>query len=282
MGSLEFGDLLGCPFRDDAASSGASLGAQIDDPVSSLDQIQIVFDHNHRIASIDEALQYPEKQIDIVKMEAGGRFIQHIQRLTSRSFAELPRQLDALSFASRQRWRGLAEFEILQADIAEGLQFIDDLGEGGKMLEGLLDIEVEAIGDRLAFEENLEGSAVVSFGFACGAGDPKVGEELHVEPNRAVAIAGAATPLLGIEAEGSRSESAASALGKFREQIADLVEDFRIRCRIAARGSTDGTLIDIDDLVQVFESLDAAVDTGSIVRSIERVAKSWREDIGHQ
>ena len=53
--------------------------AEIDNPIGGFDYIQVVFYHDHGVAVISQAVQNREQLFDIMKMQAGGRFIQDVQ-----------------------------------------------------------------------------------------------------------------------------------------------------------------------------------------------------------
>ena len=50
----------GSPCGDDAAAARAALGPQVDDPVRFGHDVEIVLDHHHRIAGVDQPLQHRE------------------------------------------------------------------------------------------------------------------------------------------------------------------------------------------------------------------------------
>ena len=60
------------------------------------------------------------------------------------------------------------------------------------MLEGLLHVHVEHVADALALEPDVQGLAAEPLALADRAGHPDVGEEVHLQAVRAVALAGLA------------------------------------------------------------------------------------------
>ena len=64
-------DLLGRAGHDDAAARFARLGPHVDDPVGRLDHVQIVLDHDHRVAQVDQAVEYVEQSGQIVEVQSG-------------------------------------------------------------------------------------------------------------------------------------------------------------------------------------------------------------------
>ena len=60
---------------------------------------------------------------------------------------QLLRQLDPLRLAARQRGRRLAERDVAEADLAQRLQLLPDLGDVLQELAGLRHRHVEHVGD---------------------------------------------------------------------------------------------------------------------------------------
>ncbi len=56
---LAGGDLLGRAGGDDPSAGLAALGPEVDDPVGRLDHLEVVLDHQHRVAGVDEIRAAP-------------------------------------------------------------------------------------------------------------------------------------------------------------------------------------------------------------------------------
>ena len=78
MGPGDSCNLFGRAFRNNQAAAITAFRAKIDDPVRRLDDIHIMFNHNHCIAGVDQFLQHFQQFGDIVKMQAGCRLIKDI------------------------------------------------------------------------------------------------------------------------------------------------------------------------------------------------------------
>ena len=78
---------------------------------------------------------------------------------------------------------------------------------------------------------------------------------MHLHAALPQALAGLAPAAGHIEAERARREPAGAGLGHLREELADVVEDARIRRRRRARRGADRLLIDEDHLVDFLEPL---------------------------
>src|SRR5262249_47167358 len=71
------------PARHDGAAARAALGAEVDDPVRLLDDVEVVLDGDHRVAEVDQAVEDGDEAIDIGEVEAGGGFVEDVERLAA-------------------------------------------------------------------------------------------------------------------------------------------------------------------------------------------------------
>jgi hypothetical protein len=138
-------------------------------------------------------------------------------------------------------------------------QLVAHAGHGGEELDAFLDRHVEHVGDRLALEGDVERLAVVALAVADVAGDVDVGQEVHLDLDDAVALAGLAAAALDVEGEAARLVAARLGLRQAGEPVADRREGAGIGGRVGARRAADRRLVDVDDLVDELEALDAVV-----------------------
>ena len=68
------------PFGDDPPSACAPLGAHVDDPVGRLHDVEVVLDHDHRVAQGGEAVEDFEELADVVEMQARRRLVEDVER----------------------------------------------------------------------------------------------------------------------------------------------------------------------------------------------------------
>ena len=211
----------GVPVAITSPPALAALGAEVDDPVGLLDHVEVVLDHEHRVARVDQPLQHLEQLLDVGEVQAGRRLVEDVERPAGRDLAELLGELDALRLAAGERRRRLAELDVVEPDVVQRLQpppQLRDLGEEG---ERLLDRHLEHVGDRLALEAHLERLAVVALAVAGLARDVDVGQEVHLDLDRAVALAGLAAAAADVEREAARLVAAHLRLGRQRVELAD-------------------------------------------------------------
>src|SRR5207247_9307774 len=132
-----------------------------------------------------------------------------VERSPCRDLAELLRELDPLRLAARQRRRGLAELDVLEADIVQRLETAPQLRDLGEELQRFLDRHLEHVRDRLPLEPHLEGLAVVTRPLAGLARNVDVRQEVHLDLDLTVALARLASPASDVEREASRLVAAA-------------------------------------------------------------------------
>src|SRR3954471_21841707 len=63
--ALRAGDLRGRSTGHDLPAGVAAAGPEVDDPVGSGDHIEVVLDHDHRFAAVDQPMKLGEQHRDI-------------------------------------------------------------------------------------------------------------------------------------------------------------------------------------------------------------------------
>ena len=94
------GELLRRASRYDLAAAGATFGTQVDQVIAGLDDVEIVFDHNHRVALVDQPAEHGQEPANVLEVKARRWFIEDVHRVTGRTFSELRCELDPLSFSA--------------------------------------------------------------------------------------------------------------------------------------------------------------------------------------
>ena len=217
-------DFVGRALGDQLATAGTGLGPEVDDPVGRLDHLEVVLDDDHRVAQVGQAVDHVQQLADVVEVQAGGRLVEDVKGLARVGPRQLGGQLDALGLAAGERRRGLAQRNVTQAHVVQGLQDPADSRHVGEELERPVDRHVEHVGDRLAVEldrQRLGGEPRTAAGVA---GDPDVGQEVHLDPLLPGPLAGLAPAAGLVEAEPARRVAADLGLGKLGEELADQVE----------------------------------------------------------
>ena len=181
-----------------------------------------------------------------------------------------------------ERGRLLADVDVAEADARQRLQLVADRRHGLEELRALLHRHVEHVGDRLVLELHLQRLAVVALALAFLAGDVDVGQEVHLDLDDAVALAGLAAPALDVEGEAARLVAARLGLGQAREPLADGREGAGVGGRVGARRAADRRLVDVDHLVEVLQALDAVVLARVLARVVEAARHGLVERVDQQ
>jgi len=84
MASGALRHLLRCPFDNDVAAGVPAARSQVDDPVRRLDNDEIVLDDDDRLTTIHKPVQQSQQVAHIGWMQAGGGFIEDVQRVALR------------------------------------------------------------------------------------------------------------------------------------------------------------------------------------------------------
>ena len=85
-------DLLGRAHRHQPAAVFAALGAEVDDPVGHLDHIEVVLDHDQRVAGLEQLAERREQLRDVVEVQARGRLVEDVEQpLAADATTDAPR-----------------------------------------------------------------------------------------------------------------------------------------------------------------------------------------------
>src|SRR5215469_7960513 len=167
---------------------------------------------------------------------------------------QVPGELEALRFAAGERRHRLPELEVLESDIAERREPRSHFGRIGEESARLGYGELEHLGDAeppavRALAADVEHFLTVAPAIALGAAQVHVREELHLHVLEAVAAAGGAAAVTGVEAEGAAAVLALLRGGLSREQRADRIEGADVARGVRACRAADRVLIDHDHII---------------------------------
>jgi hypothetical protein len=89
----------------------ATLRPEVNDPIRFSNHIEVMLDHHHAVAAIDQAMQHANELVHVGHVQAHSGLVQHIQGMqcfvaTARHvvahLTELSHQLDALRFTTTE------------------------------------------------------------------------------------------------------------------------------------------------------------------------------------
>ena len=118
----------------------------------------------------------------------------------------------------------------------------------------VLDGHLQHIGDGVALVGDVERFAVVALAVADIAGNVHVGQEVHLDLDQAVALAGLTAAALDVEAETSGTVAARTRFRELGKQVAQGREQAGVGRRIGSWRAPDRRLVDVDDLVEQVQS----------------------------
>ena len=160
-----------------------------------------MLDDHHRVARVDQSSQDLEQSLHIGGVQAHRRFIQNVQSTPGGAPRELSSQLDPLSLTPGKRRGRLAQANVAQPHVVQGLQLASDRRDILKEAQGLIDGHVKDIGDAGPLVANFEGLAIVALTVADFTRHIDIGQELHLDLNDARALTGFAASPLDVERE---------------------------------------------------------------------------------
>ena len=118
----------------------------------------------------------------------------------------------------------------------------------------------------LAAKRDLECLAVEPGALTRAAGHLHVGHEVELRPDHPFALTLLAAPAFDVEAESPSLVPAFDGKGRLGEEIANGVVKADVGRRIGATIPSNRRLIDVHDLVHVFDALDGVVGAGEGAR----------------
>src|SRR6185437_6048675 len=263
----------------------AALRAEIDDPIGGADHIEVVLDDEQRVSRGEELAERGEELGDVLEMQAGGGLVEEEElafvsgaREHRARLGEMSRELQPLRLAARERGHRLPERHVLEANVGERCEAGGDFARVAEEIERLGDGHRQDIGDAgtaavRPFALDLEDLVAIAATVAVGTAQIDIREELHLDVLEAIAVAGWAAAIAGVEAERAGGVFALLRGGLRREESADGIEGADIARRIGAGGAADRALIDHDDIVDELR----AGKSGELARGFGRLAVVFEE-----
>ena len=147
-----------CAERDDLASGVSAFWTQVDEPVAGADHVQVVLDHQQRMAGVEQLAQRAQQFGDVVEMQSGRGLVEHEQRAAlrhrlaarrcaARGFRQEARKFEPLRLAPGKRGNGLPELHVLETHVDDRLQGAHHVAVRRKQPDRFADREIEHVGD---------------------------------------------------------------------------------------------------------------------------------------
>ncbi len=201
--------------------------------------------------------------------------------------ARWPGELQPLGFTAGQRRHGLAESQVIETDGSQRLEPVEHLAVVGEEHDRLGDRHFQHVGDAerravVAPDAHLEDLRTEALAVAVRAAQVHVGEELHLDVLEAVAAAGRAAAVAGVEAERAERVAALDRDGIAREALADRVERADVARGIRARRAADLRLVDHHDVVDELRALERPMRARRLGRLAVRAPQARVQHVLHQ
>jgi len=241
-----------------------------------------MLDDDDGVTQVCQAIEDQQQLLDVVEMEAGGGFIEDVQRTSRLATAQLARQLDALRLAPGKSRRRLAEMDVPQTHVQQRLELLLDGRDVFQHRQGVLHRHVENIGDGATLVLYCQGLGIVAAAAADLAGDENVGQEVHLNAPQPVSLTRFAAAAFHVEAEAAGTVATLARFGQHREEFSDGGEHARVSGRVRPRSAPDGRLVDDDHLIKMLGALQGAVQPGFLESAIELPGHRPVEDVVHQ
>ncbi len=251
---LAFRNLFRRSRRNHATAVNTRIRAQVNNPVGALDYVQVVFDNHDAVAEATQTIQAIHELADIFEMQARRRFVEQVKRLAGTRAAQFRSNFNALRFTAAERCRRLAQSEVAEAHLHEQIQRFCNLRNILEEFRCIGNAHVQNFGDVLALEIHFAGCIVKALAAANFASHLNARQNVHVHDFHASAFAGIAASALHVKTESALAVTANLAFFHAGEKVADIVPNFRVRCRVASRRAANGRLVDFNHLVDVFEA----------------------------
>ena len=208
IGYLAFTKILRGPFGNQFPAAVTTIGSQIDDPIRYFDDIQVVFDDQHRVASFNQALQHFDEFVHICSVESDRGFIEHIKGSACGTARQFLGEFHPLGFPTGKGGGRLPDADISQPDFLQQAEFVH---HGWESFE--FNSHVEYIGDIVFLEADLQGFAVEALAMADIAWDIDIRQELHFDAQFTLSLAGFTASAVHVEREPAWFVPANFALG---------------------------------------------------------------------
>ena len=195
-------------------------------------------------------------------MQTGGRLVQNIQRLPGSTPCKLGGKLYPLCLSARKRGGGLPQADIAQPDVIQRLQFVFDLRNTVEENKRFFHRHFQHVRNVLSLEMHLQRVPVIALSVAHVTGDVYVRQKVHFDLFHAVSLACFAPSAPDVEGKSAGFIAFCFGVRGAGKQIPDIGKQTGIGCGIGAWGSADRALVDVDHLVQIFNTGDFPVFSG--------------------
>src|SRR5436190_17946158 len=95
----------------------SAFGPEVQNPIRAFNDIEMMFDDQHRMPRFDQALKTIEQPLNVREVQTSRRFVQNVEIVTAAPhFAQLGGKFDALRLAARENRRRVTKFQVAQTE----------------------------------------------------------------------------------------------------------------------------------------------------------------------
>ena len=252
--------------------------------VSHLDDIQVVFNDDDAVASLQERVEGVEQSLDVVEVKSRSGFVENEEGRLLPLLSDEIGQLHALVLTAGEGGGVLSQFDVSQSNLLQGLEPVYDgrLSMLGKEADSLRHGHIEHVVDVLALESHFQHIVFEAHAVASLTGERQVGHELHFYGDHSRALAFLAASSRDIEGEAPGLEAADFRIRGGLEEVPDVVEHSGKGRRIAPRGLADRALVYIDYFIYKLRAFYAFALAYIIVCAHNSIAESRVQYVTHQ
>ena len=316
--------VLGRAERDHFAARIAPFGTEVDEPVAGADHVEVVLDHDQRMPGIEQLTHGEHELGNVVEMQSGCRLIEHKQRAafgqglaarrgaagrraaprpasplggqrttrsgehggTFRGFGQKAGEFEALRLAARERGHGLAELDVFEADIDDGLQRSDHLAVGSEQSCGFAHGQVQHIGHiqspAPARDRDFKNLWPVALAIAVRTAKIDIAQKLHLDMLEAGAAARCAASIAVVETEFGRGVAALPGKRRSSKNLADRIPGPDITRGVGARRLADRGLVDKHHLAELLGAQQPIKRARRFSSAAKMAHQGWRQNVLNQ
>jgi hypothetical protein len=89
-----------------------------------------VLDDHHGVAVVDQLVKHLEQLLGVLEVQAGGRFVEDVERAAGGALRQLLGELHPLRLAAGQGRRLLADVDVAEANALQGLHLVANRRHG--------------------------------------------------------------------------------------------------------------------------------------------------------
>ena len=272
-------ELVDCACSHNLSTGIASFGTKINEVIARADDVEVVLDDDNSVAFVNEFAEHAHKNAYVIEMQTCSGFVEDIDGLAGRRSGKFGSEFDALTLTTGEGSGGLAELDVTQTYFLERFDLTENIRLRLKELDSLVDGHIENIADGFSLEPDFKSLPIIPCATTDITRNKDVRHKMHAKGFVAVTGTLFTASTFGVEGETILFPATNLGLWKRSKEFTDIGEDVGIGGRIGARCASDRTLIDADNLVNEFQTLDGFVGHRCSQAAVEMPRKDGVEGV---